>query len=305
MLINKTNVDDVFRNIRATFNVALQAAETQYQQLATILDTNQIVEKMDWVGNLPNWRKWVGDKIVGNLAAHTYALTCEEYESTIAVKRRDLEADRLGIYKMQATSQGELAAYFPEERVGAAVNAGFTDACWDGKPFFATNHGTKSKNGSDTTFSNKGTAVLSAATLALAQSSIGAGLTAIQSMRNNQGRPIRVNNVKLLVPVALRETAMVLSTNDRLEDGKPNPYKGIPVIYWPELSSDTAWFLVGEAGGLKPFILVQRKKPTVVEVTDPRDSHVVRTGEFIFSIEADAVAGYTFPQLAYGSTGAG
>lgn len=305
MLINNANVAEVFRNIRATFQASLDAAQTQFATLATVLDTQQIVEKMDWIGSLPNWRKWVGDKQINNLAAHTYALTCEEYESTIGVKRRDLEADRLGIYKMQATSQGELAAYFPEERVGDALNAAFTDLCYDGKAFFATNHPIKTKTGAATTFSNKGTAALSAATLALAIASLGAGLTALGSMKNDQGRPIRVRNIKLVVPVALREVANVLSTNDRLEDGKANPYKGIAVVVWEELTSATAWFLMGEAGGLKPLVLVQRKRPTTSEVTDPNDSHVVKTGEFLFSIEADAVAGYTFPQLGYGSTGAG
>lgn len=105
MLINQANINEVFRNLNTSFQRALEAAPTEYANFATVLDTNQIVEKMDWVGSLPNWRKWVGDKQVKNLAAHTYSLTCEEYEATIEVKRRDLEADRLGIYRMQAESQ--------------------------------------------------------------------------------------------------------------------------------------------------------------------------------------------------------
>ncbi len=307
MLINKANVSEVFTNIRATFNAALAATDTQYQNFATVLDTTQIIEKMDWIGTLPNWRKWVGDKQIHNLAASTYSLTCEEYESTIAVKRRDLEADRLGIYAVQARSQGELAAYFPEERVGDALNNAFTNLGYDGKAFFATDHGNiKTKTGAATTFSNKGTAVLSAATQALAIASLGAGLTALRTMKSDQGRPIRVNNIRLVVPPALADVANVLALNDKLEDGKPNPYRGVVApIVWPELTSATAWFLLGEAGGLRPLILVQRKRPTIAEVTDPSDSYVVKTGEFLFSIEADAVAGYTFPQLAYGSTGAG
>lgn len=306
MLINKANVTEVFLNIRATFQGALEATETKFGELATTLDTTQISEKMDWIGSLPNWRKWVGDKQVSNLAAFSYALSCEEYESTIAVKRRDLEADRLGIYKMQATSQGELAAYFPEERVGDALNGAFTTGlCFDGKTYFATDHPGETKKGAVTTYSNRGTAALSCSTLALAQASLGVALTAIGSMKNDKGRPIRVRNLKLVVPVALREVANVLSSNERLEDGKQNPYKGIKVVVWEELTSSTAWFVMGEAGGLKPLLLLMRKRPTTAQVTDPDDSHVVKTGEFLFSIEADAVAGYTFPQLAYGSTGAG
>ena len=308
MLINRTNVAEVFKNLRATFNKALDAAaeSVMWSRFATVLDTNQIVEEMDWIQSLPNWREWVGDKRIRRLAAYNYQLSCVEYESTIAVKRRDLEADRLGIYRIQATSQGELAAYFPEERVADALNAAFTSTCFDGRPFFDTAHPTTNKAGKAATFSNKGTVALSAATQAAAIASLGAGLKALRGMRNDQGRPIRIRMIKLVVPVALMDVANILATNERLEDGKPNPYRGVVTVeVWPELTSDTAWFLLGEAGGLKPLILVQRKRPTTSEVTDPNDSHVVKTGEFLFSVEADAVAGYTFPQLAWASTGAG
>jgi phage major head subunit gpT-like protein len=271
-----------------------------------VLNTSQITEEMDWIQSLPNWREWLGDKFIRRLAAYQYALTCKEYESTIAVKRRDLEADRLGIYQVQATSQGELAAYFAEERVADAVNNGFTALCFDGKAYFATDHPIEAKDGSATTFSNKLTVALSASTQAAAIASLGAGLTALRGMKNDRGRPIRIRNIKLVVPVALADVANVLAGNQQLEDGKPNPYRGqVTVEVWPELTSATAWFLMGEAGGLKPTILVQRKAPTTSQVTDPDDSHVVMTGEFIFGIEADAVAGYTFPQLAVASTGAG
>lgn len=303
MLINRTTVEAVFTNITAAFNQAFQATETQYQKFATLLDTQQITEQMDWIGDLPNWREWVGDKQIQAMAAHTYALSCVEWEVTIEVKRRDLEADRLGIYAIKARNTGELAAYFAEERVADAVNASFTAKGWDGKTFFATDHPTEDKAGKAATYSNKGTAALSAATQAAAIASLGAGLTALQTMKNTKGRLIRVNNIRLVVPPALRDTANILATNERLEDGKQNPYRGLTVEVWPELTSATAWFLLGESGGLKPFVLVQRKKPTPVQVTDPNDSFVVKSGKFLFGVEADAVAGYTFPQLAYGSTG--
>lgn len=306
MIINKTNIEEVFRNIRATFNAALEATETKYGKFTTIIDTNQISEIMDWVGSLPNWRKWVGDKVVHQLYAYNYALTCEPYESTIAVKVRDLEADRLGIYKTKAMGQGELAAYFADELTGTALNNAFVSPCFDGKPFFAADHPTKNKTGKEVTYSNKGTVALSAASQAAAIASLGAGLAALRTMRNDQGRPIRVRNIRLVVPPALVDVANVLASNTTLEDGKPNPFKGeIQVEMWEELTSSTAWFLLGEAGGLKALILLQRQRPTTKSVTNPEDSHVVLHGEFIFSIEADAVAGYSFPQLAWASTGTG
>lgn len=303
MLINRSNVETVFTNLRTTFNQAFQATETQYQNYATLLDTQQITEQMDWIGDLPNWREWVGDKQIQALAAHTYALTCVPWESTFAVSRRDLEADKLGIYAIKARAAGEQAAYFPEERVAEAANASFTATCWDGKPFFATDHPTEDKNGNAATYSNKGTAALSASTQAAAIASLGAGLTALQTMKNTKGRLIRVNNIRLVVPPALRDVANILATNERLEDGKQNPYRGLTVDVWPELTNAAAWFLFGASSGLKPFILLQRQKPTAKHVVDPSDSRVFMTGNYLFGMEADAIAGYTFPQLAYGSTG--
>jgi phage major head subunit gpT-like protein len=305
MLINQSNISEVFRNLRATFNQALEATPTQWANYATLLDTAAIVEKMDWIGELPNWREWLGDKHVQAMAAHTYNLELVPWEATIGVKRRDLEADRLGIYRQKATSFGELAAYFAEERVADALNGAFTATCWDGKAFFATDHPVETKDGAASTFTNTGTAALSASTQAAAIASLGAGLTALQTMKNSRGRSIRVRGVRLVVPPALRDVAAVLAMNERLEDGKANPYKGLTYDVWPELTSSTAWFLTGESGGLKPIVLVQRKAPTTSQVTDLSDSHVFKTGEFLFGIEADAAAGYTFPQLAYGSTGLG
>lgn len=304
LLINRENVSEIFRNIRTTFQQVFEATPTRWQSIATQIDTNQLVEKIDWLDAFPNWRKWVGDKVVNALAAHSYALELEEWETTIAVKRRDIEADRLGIYRMKATSAGELAAYFPDERVAEALNGAFTNPCWDGKPYFATDHPTKKKDGSATTFSNKITVPLSVSTQAAAIAGYGAAKTQLGQMRNEQGRPIRVRNRRLVVPSALEDIANALMNNERLEDGKPNPYRGTATVeVWEELESDTAWFLMGEAGGLKPIIYLVRKHPTTGQVTDLNDSQVFKSGEFLFGAEADAVAGYTFPQLAVGSTG--
>lgn len=306
MLINKSNIQAVFQNLRATYNQAFVDAQTatNWQAVATEQSTTSIQELFNWLGELPNWRKWVGDKFIAGMTAYGYTITLDEYETTIAVKRRDLEADRLGIYATKARANGELAAYYPQERVFDLLNNAFTALCYDGKPYFATDHPAVTKAGAATTYSNKLTATLSASTQAAAIASLGAASSALMLMKNTQGRPIRVRDVRLLVPVALKDVANTLYTADRLEDGKANLYKG---QFMPEvcvdLSSSTAWYLCGTAGGLKPIIHVVRKSPTSVEVTDPGDSYVMTKGEFLFGQEADSAAGFTFPQLAVGSTG--
>ncbi len=306
MIINKANIASVFQNLNATYNQAFADAQaaTNWETVATQQSTNAIQELMDWIQDLPNWREWLGDKYIQSLGAYTYALTLKEYETTFGVKRRDLEADRLGIYAAKARASGELTAYYPQERVFELLNSAFSALCYDGQAFFSTAHPTVAKTSKAATFSNKITPALSASTQAAALASLGAAETLLLSMKNLQGRPIRISNPRLLVPVALKAVANALYVSDRLEDGKTNLYKGQyePVVC-QDLSSSTAWFLVGSSGGLKPLVHVVRKNPTSVQVTDPGDSYVMRTGEFLFGQEADSAAGFTLPQLAVGSDG--
>lgn len=62
------------------------------------------------------------------------------------------------------------------------------------------------------------------------------------------------------------------------------------------------WFLLDCSQGLKPILYQERQAPTFDMVTDPTDSHVFKTGEFLMGGEARGAAGYTYPHLAYRST---
>ena len=93
-------------------------------------------------------------------------------------------------------------------------------------------------------------------------------------------------------------------TVDRLEDGKPNPYKGAcKVIVDGHLISDTAWFLLDTSKPVKPLIYQERKKPVFVQQTDPQTEEVFSRKKFKFGAEARSSGGYGFWQLAYGSDG--
>lgn len=64
------------------------------------------------------------------------------------------------------------------------------------------------------------------------------------------------------------------------------------------------WYLVDLSKPLKPLLMQTRQEPEFLMVTDPEDSHVFKTGEFLMGAEARAACGYTFWQLAHRCTGA-
>lgn len=301
MIINGATLKAIFVNLKTTFNNAFDAAPAQWQKIAMLVPSSARSNDYKWLSNFPRMKKWIGEKDVKALAASGYAIVNDDWEATVEVDRNDIDDDNLGIYAPQAQMAGYSARQLPDEIVFALVNGGFTAQCYDGQYFFDVDHPVKGAS-----VANKGTAVLSVATQAAAKAGYGAARTAMKKFTDDEGRPLNITPNVLLVGPALEDTARALLTNDRLEDGKTNPYKGTAeLVVDARITSDTAWYLLDTSKPVKPFIYQERKKPVFVEQTDPQLDNVFMRKKFRFGAEARAAGGYGFWQLAYGSDGTG
>jgi phage major head subunit gpT-like protein len=304
VIVNKSALDGVFFNLKTTYNRALQAAEPEWNKIAMMVSSGSSENRYKWMERFPAMRKWVGEKVVKQLKGQGYTIINDDFEATIEVDRNDIEDDTLGIYGPEAEMAGYSAAHLPDELVFDLVNAGFVELCYDGQPFFDTDHPVKTKDGNTVSVSNKGTAALSFATLAAAQASFGAARTALRKMKDDEERPLNIKPNILLVGPALEDTARALMMVDRLEDGKPNPFKGsAEVVVSSRLTSDTAWFLLDTTKPVKPFIYQERKAPVFVSQTNMDSESVFMQKKYRYGAEARGAAGYSFWQMAYGSTG--
>lgn len=301
MLVNKDTLANLFISLKTTFNNAFSAAPSVWQKIAMKVPSTTGQNDYAWLSKFPMMKKWIGDKNVKALEASKYTIKNDDFEATVEVDRNDIEDDNLGIYGPQAQMAGESSAQLPDEIVMGLVNTAFTAECFDGQYFCDTDHVVAGAS-----VSNKGVVVLSCATLALAQASIGVARTAMRKFKDDEGRPLNILPTVLLVPPALEDTALVLANNERLEDGKQNPYKGMfEVVVDARLTSDTAWFLLDTTKAIKPFIYQERKAPVFVEQTDMNSDNVFLRKKYRYGAEARAAGGYGFWQLCYGSTGAG
>lgn len=299
MLVNKSSIQAAFVALKTLFNNAFAAAPSTWDKIAMKVPSSTGSNLYAWLSAFPKMRRWVGEKHVKNLQAYSYSVVNEDWEATVAVNRNHIEDDQLGIYQPQAQMAGFSAKQLPDEIVYELVNNGFTALCYDGQYFFDVDHPVAGGS-----VSNLGTKALSAATLAAAQASYGAARTAMRRFKDEDGRPINISPTVLLVPPALEDTARALLTVDRLEDGKPNPYKGTAeLVVESRLTSDTAWFLLDTSKPVRPFIYQERKAPVFVQQTDPEADDVFSRKEYKFGAEARAAGGYGFWQMAYGSTG--
>jgi len=299
MIVNASTLKAIFVNLKTTFNNAFDAAPNQWQDVAMVVPSTARSNDYKWLSGFPRMQKWIGDKAVKALSASGYSITNDDWEATVEVDRNDIEDDNLGIYAPQAQMAGFSAKQLPDEIVFDLVNKAFSTQCYDGQYFFDTDHPVNGQS-----VSNKGSKKLSAASLAAAKASYGAGRTAMKKFKDDEGRPLNITPNLLLVPPALEDEANTLMTVDRLEDGKANPYKNTAkVVVAPWLTSDDAWFLLDTTKPVKPFIYQERKKPVFVEQTDPQADNVFNRKKYKFGAEARAAGGYGFWQLAYGSDG--
>jgi phage major head subunit gpT-like protein len=301
MLINKQALDLIFKNLKTTYNKAFETTETNWDKVAMLVPSSGSENNYNWLENFPRMRKWIGDKAVKSLKGHGYTVVNDDWEATIEVDRNHIEDDNLGIYAPQAQMAGWSAKQLPDEIVSDLLNEAFESRCYDGQYFFDTDHPVGKG-----VVSNKGTMVLSISTLAAAQASYGAARTALRKMKDDEGRPLNINPTVLEVPPALEDIANALMKNDRLEDGKPNPYKGTAeVVVNARLTSDTAWFLLDTTKPVKPLVYQERKKPVFVQQTTMDSDNVFMRKKFRYGAEARAAGGYAFWQMAFGSTGTG
>lgn len=302
MLINKANLSAIFTGLKTIFNNALTAQAGNWQATAMEVPSTTSGEDYAWLSRFPKMRKWIGEKFVKNIEAGKYYKANEDWETTIAVKRKDIEDDSLGIYNAQTRMAGESAAELHDIIVDDLKNNAFAQTCWDGQYFYDTDHPVGT-----TSVSNKLTAALSAANLAGVQASYGAARTAIMSFKDEEGMPLRLVPNVLEVGPALEAVARIICEADKLQDNSPNPYKGTAtVLVNPAITSATQWMLhVTNKASIKPFIVQMRKAPVFVSQTSEENDDVFMKGEYKFGAEARATGLYGFWQLSVGSTGAG
>lgn len=305
MLINKNTVQSVFINLKTTFAKAFDAAPVIWTQIAMRVPSTGASNIYAWMDGFPKLKKWMGDKAVKSLRAQAYTLENDDFEATVAVKRKDMEDDQLGIYGPMAEMAGFSSKQFPDEGVLEIVSGGFVNLCYDKKPFFATDHPViNPATGKTVNVSNKGTAAFKSDTVANAQATYGAARTAMKKFKNDEGQPLNINPNVLLVPPALEDAAKILMNSEKLGE-TPNPYKGTAtVLVDSRLATDTEWYLLDTSKPVKPFIYQDRKAPEFVSQVNMDSDDLFMRGEYKFGAEARAAFGYGFWQLAYGSTGA-
>lgn len=156
MLINQNTLRSLYLGYSTAFAGGFGGVSPMYERIATTVNSTTAENEYGWLGQMPRFREWVGDRHVNSLKNHGYSIRNKSFEQTVGVDRDHIEDDNIGIYTPLFTELGRSAASFPDELVFPFLAAGFTTECYDGQYFFDSDHPVLGENGTVTSVSNTG-----------------------------------------------------------------------------------------------------------------------------------------------------
>lgn len=156
MLLNSTNLRTLYTAYNAAYQRGLGQQEPQWNRIATEVPSSTRSQEYGWLGQFPNVREWLGDRVIHGVEAHDYTIKNREWELTVGVKRPDIEDDNHGMYAPMFEEMGRSTSAHPDQLAFGLLKQGFDTACYDGQPFFDTDHPVLDENGNETSVSNSG-----------------------------------------------------------------------------------------------------------------------------------------------------
>lgn len=139
-IVTNSLIQALFTGWQGDFQGALNAAPSQYTQIATVIQSTTKSNTYGWLGQVPALREWIGDRVVNDVKEHGYQIINKGFESTVGVQKNDIEDDNVGIYSPLFAMLGEEAGKQADTLVFEALKNGFKAKCYDGKNFFDTAH---------------------------------------------------------------------------------------------------------------------------------------------------------------------
>ncbi|MPW30466.1 phage head protein [Agarivorans sp. B2Z047] len=134
----------------AAYTQGLDAASPQWSMVASEVPSSGASNYYGWMADIPGIKEWIGDRQLADLGKYGYAVENKTWETSIKIKRETYEDDQIGIYSPIAKKFGQDVALFPDELSYGLLKLGFSELCFDGQPYFDTDH----PNGAQGVYSN-------------------------------------------------------------------------------------------------------------------------------------------------------
>jgi phage major head subunit gpT-like protein len=291
-------LDAAFLSFDTLFQGVFTGTKVHWPEIATLVPSDTEEQRHVWLSQLPELRKWIGERQVNNLRTRATSVRNEEFESTFAIPRAKFEDDKIGAYRPAVSMLAERSALWPDKLVIDALKAGTQVKTFDGQYFFDTDHP------QDPDRPGVGTAQANLFTSkALTADNYASVRATMMSYKDDFGVPLEVVPNLLIVPPALEVTARKILNaefigtvfgSNTAAAAETNVLKGTAdVLVLPRLAGeDDTWYLACTSRVVKPLIFQQRIAPEFAFLNRPTDVNVFTQREFQFGVRARGAGDY-------------
>ena len=140
MIITNATLQALRTSFDVSFQKGIEGAKSQYQKVATVINSTSASNTYGWLGSMPKLQEWIGARPMTNLKEFGYQIFNRTWANGISVSRDAIEDDELGMYGTLVEMMGQEGAIFPDELIFALLKGGFDSLCYDGQNFFDTDH---------------------------------------------------------------------------------------------------------------------------------------------------------------------
>lgn len=268
-------------------------------RIANRFQSSMATETYAGLGNAPVMREWIGGKNAKQLKEYPFTISNKDYESTLEVKRKDLQRDKTGQLLMRTGQLAQRAAEHEEKLISALIDAadGTTlGTAYDGLAFFSSSHSVGSSGTIDNTI-DYNSASTTAPTSAEMSDAIMLSIQQLYGFKDDTGEPTNQNEREfvIMVPTTFWSAAITAVSKDRLSANADNPLLNIglnlTVIQNPRLTWTTKFATFAVGGASKPMIIQEEQAPTV-EVLGEGSDWAFHNASHLFSLIKSGNVGY-------------
>lgn len=295
-MITLNDVAWAMTQVNNTFIDAFRSnlAEAFYPNIATKIDVTAPSVTYSGLGATGGMKLLQDRMEEEDLKGYKQVITDDEYYNLIAIRAKVLEDEGTGQYLQRAQALGNEVPRFYDQKLVGMLTGGFTGVCYDGQPYFNTQHPVGVLGGGQATQSNMGTSVLAA-------SSLDAAIAAMAGYKDDKGNAYGAVPDTLLVGNAQAPLAWDLTNNDstgRVGKTYANSVLTAKTVPW---ITDNSWYLLDTKGPIKPTILQFRSDVGVQTNNNLKSEDAWFLRAWKFGILLRAGFGYGPWQIAFGS----
>ncbi len=264
--------------------------------------------RIDMLGPTPVMQKWLGPRIEKFLRAYSYTVDLDSYESSLWIKRKDIQYDKSGAIARRMSDYFKAMPNFYDKFAIQALYGNGT--CYDGTALMNTAHPHAISGG---TWSNYSTNSLNSVNLRTAEE------TAMAVTLEN-GEPADISfDVCLVGPKNETTARRLFDADERIVTtdglGKEvvfgggnatalgNIYKGSKIVVVDKRLRSTQqyyWYLVDSTKPYGAVIIMEGEAPRPTQRQDADDPRVWNNDEFGWGIQSDTSFAVGAPHVVSG-----